>query len=136
MKKLIYLTLTLVIIACTSKTPEEQASEAALGYYTALLEGKTGELQAAKVCDDSIRYEYQGQLGKVYQHYVDDVQRLHQGLKAVRISDNQARHDSIRLQDGRWEKIIYTFLILSFNDSTDEQIVVPMVQRDGEWLIK
>ncbi len=136
MKKLIYLTLTLLLLACASKTPEEQATEAALDYYQTLLDGKADGLQAAKVTDDSICAEYQGQLGKVYQHYIDDMQRLHQGLKAVRISDNQARRDSILQKDGRWEQVIYAFLILSFNDSTEEQIAVPMVQRQEEWHIK
>ncbi len=136
MKQLICLTLTLLLIACASKTPEEQATEAALNYYQSLLDGKADGLQAAKVTDDSICAEYQGQLGKVYQHYIDDMQRLHQGLKAVRISDNQARRDSIQQKDGHWEQVIYAFLILSFNDSTEEQISVPMVQRQEEWYIK
>ena len=32
--------------------------------------------------------------------------------------------------------LVYAFLLLSYNDSTQEEITVPMVEVNGEWKIK
>ena len=53
----------------------------------------------------------------------------HGGLQSVAISSNVGRSDSTL-------RLTYAFLLLSFRDSTQEEISVPMVERNGEWLMK
>ncbi len=137
MRKLAYIFIAILLTACVSElTPEEQATEAALKYYNSILEGNADGLLAAKHSDDTLCPDYHRQLRKVYAHYFDDLQKVHQGVKCVRISENKAKRDSLKMKNGHWEPIVYAFLMLTFNDSTEEEISVPMVQRHGEWIIK
>lgn len=118
------------LMGCSEElTPEQQAANAAKEYYTRLLEGYPDGLLAAKVGSDEHPGDYSQQLKKAYKQYVVDIQRKHGGLQSVAISDNPSRLDTV-------QNIVYTFLILSFKDSTQEEITVPMVCREGEWLIK
>ena len=129
-------TLLLLLLACSSKTPEEAASEAALSYYNRILQGYPDGLLAAKAGSDSLPGDYRHQLKLSYQQYIKDLQRLHGGLQAVALSDNPARRDSFKLDGDKYEHVIYTFLLLSFRDSTKEEITIPMVEENGEWRMK
>ena len=130
-------TFLLLLVACSSKTPEEEASEAALSYYQRLLEGYPDGLLAAKAGSDSLPDDYRQQLKQNYLQYAKDMERLHGGLQAVAISENPARRDSITLHSTfHTQQVVYTYLLLSFRDSTKEEITVPMVQENGEWRIK
>ena len=40
------------------------------------------------------------------------------------------------MAEDQWQQVVYAFLLLQFRDSTQEEIVVPMVERDGEWVLK
>jgi len=127
-----YYLLILLFAYCscsTSLSPEEEAAQAALSYYNRLIEGYPDGLLAAKAGYDAMPASYRKQMAKVYEQYVADMTERHGGLCAVRLSGNAARRDSA-------QNVTYTFLILSFNDSTQEEITVPMTQRDGEWVIK
>ena len=58
-----------------------------------------------------------------------DMVSKHGGLTDVAVSPNIGRRDtSIH--------VTYAFLLLSFRDSTQEEIAVPMVEVDGEWRMK
>ena len=52
---------------------------------------------------------------------------MHQGINEIRIIN--ARRDSL---------LNYTnvFLMLCFNDSTNEQVSVPMIEHNGNWKMK
>ena len=128
--------LCIVLAGCSAKTPEEAASQAALSYYSRLLEGYPDGLLAAKAGSDSLPGDYRHQLKLSYQQYIKDLQRLHGGLQAVALSDNPARRDSFKLDGDKYQHVIYTFLLLSFRDSTKEEITVPMVEENGEWRMK
>ena len=139
MRKIYYFILTALLVAltaCSSKSPEEEASQAALSYYNRLLQGYPDGLLAAKAGSDSLPGEYREQLKMSYHQYAKDIERLHGGLKAVTISDNPARRDSIRQNGDQFQQIIYTYLLLTFCDSTKEEITVPMIQENGEWRMK
>lgn len=115
---------------CSSDpAPEELAAKAALSYYNRLLEGYPDGLTAAKAGADDLPSDYRAQLGKVYEQYVRDINLKHGGLRAVAVSDNVGRRDSV-------SGVVYAFLMLSFADSTQEEIVVPMVERNGAWYLR
>ena len=140
MKKLLAFSIGLLSlccwVSCSSQTPEEQAAQAALSYYQRLMEGYPDGLQAAKADNDSLPADYRDQRQKIFQQYAHDIEQKHGGLQAVCLSQNAARRDSFRAGEDQWQQVVYAFLLLQFRDSTQEEIVVPMVQREGEWVLK
>jgi len=141
MKRLIAFSIGLMAftcwVSCSNKlSPEEQAAQAALSYYNRILEGFPDGLQAAKADDGSLPDDYRKQRHLTYHQFVNDIQRQHGGLQSISISPNVARRDSIKAKDGQWQHVTYAFLLFTFRDSTQEEIVVPMVHQNGEWLLK
>ena len=117
----------LALLGCSQPTPEELASLAAKGYYDHLIHGEYESfLEGLDLLDDP---EYRSQLLDNYQQFMATQQSSHGGIREVRIV--RAKTDSIQLQP-------YTnvFLTLCFGDSTNEEIVVPMVERDGRWRMR
>ena len=141
MKKLLAFSIGLLSlccwVSCSSQTPEEQAAQAALSYYQRLMEGYPDGFQAAKSDNDSLPADYREQRQRIFQQYTHDIEQKHGGLQAVSLSQNAARRDSFRIAgEDQWQQVVYAFLLLQFRDSTQEEIVVPMVQREGEWVLK
>ena len=91
------------------------------GFPDGFLEGKAGY--------DSLPADYRQQLMKANEQYLQDIQQHHEGLHAVAISPNVGRRDSTL-------HLVYAFLLLSYNDSTQEEITVPMVEVDGKWKMR
>ena len=128
-KGLVFLALLLLMPGCKEVSPEQQAAEAALDYYSRLLEGYADGLLAAKAGADSLPDDYRSQLRQACEQYADDINTKHGGLQSVAISDNVGRTDSSL-------HVTYAFLVLSFRDSTREEVSVPMVLEDGVWKLK
>lgn len=120
------LCVVVMLAACAEQTPEEQATQAAKACYDRLLQGDTTALFHEKTVADSLPEDYKAWLRKAHSQYIADIRQKHGGLYAVGVSSNPARRDSTL-------NVVYTFLLLSFNDSTHEEICVPMVLKDGEW---
>ena len=59
--------------------------------------------------------------------YVYELKEEHNGVNDIRIVRSSA--DSV-------SKVTNVFLMLCFGDSVNEEIVVPMVEKDGKWLMK
>ena len=130
MKNVITSIVCLLMWGCSSMTPEEQAAQTALYYYQLLQEGKAVEFMEGKAGVEEIPNDYAEQLLKATELYISDIQTKHGGVQKVGLSDNAPRRDSIPQQ------VVYAFLILSYNDSTQEEITVPMVEQQGEWRMK
>lgn len=130
----------MVILGCKEVSREQQAAEAALSYYSRFLEGYPDGVVAGKAMVDSMDGDYRQQLAKAHEKYLADIKQKHGGLKNISISNNVGRSDSIEVRgqksEVRKEPIVYAFLLLTFCDSTQEEIVVPMVERDGDWLLR
>ncbi len=131
MKHLLYIAIAFVFLsACSSQgTPEEEAAKAAQSYYMLLADSMPEAFLNARVGADRLPEIYRAQMQKVYEQYICEVNAKHGGIREVRISNNVARHDSA-------QHLTYAFLMLCFGDSTQEEVMVPMVEVDGKWLMK
>ena len=116
--------------SCGNPTPEELASLAAKGYYEHLVRGEYKQFLEGK---ELLALDTIGTINRMEEQEVNLRQFMarqeneHRGIREVRISN--AKTDSI-------EKYTNVFLVLCFGDSTNEEIVVPMVERDGRWRMK
>lgn len=115
--------------ACEHKAPEPGAiaAQTAKAYYDYLLQGKYEEFIDGRYQPDSIPANYREQLITNARMYVGQMEAEHKGLKSVRVVSNKVdtSHHSAN-----------AFLILTYGDSTSEEIVVPMVERKGVWYMR
>ena len=123
----LFLFVLLALMACLGNHPEEKAAKAAKACYDMLLEGRYADFVAQTADADSLPEFYREQLEANIKMYVGQMQREHRGLKEVRIANCTA--DS----SGRAAN---AFLVLCFGDSTAEETVVPMIERNGKWLMR
>jgi hypothetical protein len=126
-RQLLIVLLCLVGFACSNPTPEELASLAAKGYYEHLVRGEYGHFLEGKAGVDSIPDDYREQLLTAYKQFVALQEKDHHGIREIRISN--VKTDTL-------QKYMNVFLVLCFGDSTNEEIVVPMVERNGSWRMK
>ena len=118
------------LMGCSEElTPEQQAAEAAQSYYQRLLDGYPDGFLVGKANYDQYPSDYRQQLVKANEQFVKDMKQKHNGLRAVAVSLNVGRTDTTL-------HVVYSFLLLSYGDSTQEEVIVPMVQVDGEWKMK
>ena len=128
MKNLLYLAIAfLVLSACSQTSPEEEAAKAAQGYYARLLDNSPEDFLKGRAGADSLPEGYREQLLTSYRQFMAQQNREHHGILDIRVSN--ATTDTA---------LNYTnvFLVLCFGDSVNEEIVVPMVERDGRWRMK
>lgn len=128
MKKLLYLFVAMVFVACTSSLDEgEVAARAAKEYYGYLLQGNIASFVDGHYRPDSIPDTYREQLITNTKMYVSQQNEEHRGIKDIRIVDTKTDMQ---------KHAANVFLVLSFGDSTSEEIVVPMVESGGVWYLR
>lgn len=130
MRKLVYLVLLVFLAlwaACSSPTREELASLAAKGYYQHLIEGDFDHFLEGRVMADSLPDDYRSQLIDGYSQFLAQQVKARGGINEVRIS--RAFTDST-------QQYTSVLLMLCYGDSTSEEVVVPMVERNGRWMMK
>ena len=128
MKKLLYLFVAMVIVACTSSLDEgEVAARAAKEYYGYLLQGNVASFVDGHYRPDSIPDIYREQLITNTKMYVNQQNEEHRGIKDIRIVDTKTDMQ---------KHAANVFLVLSYGDSTSEEIVVPMVESGGVWYLR
>ena len=119
-----------LLLACGSGTPEEMASLAAKGYDEHLMRGEYRQFLEGK---DFQALDTIGTIDRLKEHEINlrqfmaQQEKAHHGIREVRISNAQT--DTI-------QKVTNVFLVLCFGDSINEEIVVPMVERQGRWRMK
>ena len=126
MRKLICLVVLVIVAACSSPTKEELASLAAKGYYQHLIDGDYDHFLEGREFADSLPADYRSQLIDGYSQFMAQ-QQTRGGIREVRIS--RAFTDST-------QQYTSVLLMLCYGDSTTEEVVVPMVERDGRWMMK
>lgn len=118
----------LIVLGCSEVTPEEQASLAAKGYYEHLIHGEYEQfLQGKDGLKKQAEPEYWSQLVDNCHQFMHQQKESHRGIHEVRIVN--AKTDTL-------QKYVNVFMMLCFGDSTNEEVVVPMVDRDGRWYMK
>ena len=126
--------LLAVLAACGNATKEELAALAAKGYYDHLIHGEYEQfyegmdqrtLPDGTALSDEAAYRSQ-MLDNLRQFMARQAQE-HRGVLEVRVSN--ATTDTV-------QQLTNVFLVLCFADSTNEEIVVPMVERHGAWRMK
>ena len=116
----------LLLVSCGSTTPEQQAAESAKACYDFLIEDDAVRFLECKAGADTLSADYGEQLLAAVRQYQHDIKQKHGGLREVRIADDQSAFNTYQ----------QSMLILCYTDSTQEAIAVPMVERDGRWLMK
>ena len=128
MRKLVYLILIVIVVACsTGVSREEQAALAAKGYYTHLVQGEYEQFLEGRFMADSLPADYRSQLIEGYKQFVAQQMEARKGIQEVSVS--RAYTDSL----AGYTNVL---LILCYGDSTTEEVVVPMVERNGHWMMK
>ncbi len=131
MRKLVFLAglVSLVILgaACSSPTGEELAALAAKGYYQHLVQGEYEQFVEGRFMADSLPDDYRSQLIEGYKQFVAQQLEARKGIQEVSVS--RAYTDSL----AGYTNVL---LMLCYGDSTTEEVVVPMVERDGRWMMK
>lgn len=131
MKKLCILSLfgALVVLgACGSATKEELASIAAKGYYEHLVHGEYEQFyEGMDQREFTSEADYRSQMLDNLRQFMARQEKEHHGILEVRVSN--AATDTV-------QQFTNVFLVLCFGDSTNEEIVVPMVERNGSWRMK
>lgn len=119
--------LTLLLSCSSPLSPEQQAALAAEGYYRHLLAGEYDQFLEGRAGADSLPDSYREQLLTGYRQFMAQQQEKHDGITAVSVSN--VRTDSL-------DHYTSVFLLLCYGDSTQEEIVVPMVEHNGSWRMK
>ena len=134
MRKFAVIVLLAVLTACGSATKEELASLAAKGYYDHLIHGEYEQfyegLDHRTLSDGttlSTDSAYRSQMLDNLRQFMAQQEQAHRGVLEVRVSN--ATTDTV-------QQLTNVFLVLCFADSTNEEVVVPMVERHGAWRMK
>ena len=128
MRKLAVMVLLAVLAACGNATKEELAALAAKGYYDHLIHGEYEQFYEGM--DQRALSEepaYRSQMLDNLRQFMAQQEQAHRGILDVRVSN--ATTDTV-------QQFTNVFLVLCFGDSTNEEIVVPMVERNGAWRMK
>ena len=130
MRKFAYIAILIIIVcgaACSNPTREELASLAAKGYYQHLIDGDYDHFIEGHVMADSLPNDYRSQLNDAFAQFLAQQTSSRGGIREVRVS--RAFTDST-------QNYTSVLLMLCYGDSTTEEVVVPMIERDGRWMMK
>lgn len=107
--------------------PAQVAANAAQVYYDHLLQGHYADYVDGTWRPDSIPADYRQQLIDNAKMFASQMKTEHRGMKAVAI--NHATYDE-------QSQTANAYLTLTFHNGDVEQILVPMLYRDGLWWMR
>ena len=117
----------IVLCACGGVSDEERAALASEGYFRHLIKGEYEQFMEGKYGLDQTSEDYREQMLAAYKQHMAEQDSDHRGILDVHVST--AKTDtSLHCTN--------VFLIICYGDSTNEEIVVPMVERNGSWRMK
>ena len=120
--------LVFLVAACGGPSREELASLAAKGYYEHLIHGEYEQFyEGMDQRELSGEESYRSQMLDNLRQFMARQEQEHRGVLEVRVSN--ATTDTV-------QQLTNVFLGLCFGDSTNEEVVVPMVERHGAWRMK
>ena len=124
----LFLLLTIGFCACgDNQSPEEAAMKVALESYESLLEGDYEAFLNNRADMEDAPASFREQLLVAYKQFVRQQQELHTGITSFTVSHAQMDNTL---------QVMQVFMLVNYADNTQEEILVPMVERDGEWKMK
>lgn len=119
----------MLLVSCgdNSMKPEEIALQAAKVYYDRLLQGDYDAYVDGTLHGDSVPSAYRQQMVLNMQMFMERQEREHGGISTV--TPLRAVMDSST-------NTVNAFLTILYADSVQEEIVVPMMEREGVWYIR
>lgn len=120
--------LCAVCAACSSdiKTDEQAANTARL-YYDYLLQGQYDDFVAGIDGYDEMPESYRRQLTDNARMFMEQQNREHGGIERLRI---------MRADIDTETQTAQVFLVISYQDGSNEQIMVPMVRNGSLWMMR
>ena len=115
------------LMGCREASREDKAKEAAQEYYQALLEGDYQAFLDGRAHMDSTPDSFREQLLVAFKQFMHQQKEAHQGV--VSFVPTRVEEDSLL-------QVMQLFMMVNYADSTHEEIVVPMVEYQGKWMMK
>ena len=115
------------LMGCEEASREDKAKEAAQEYYQALLNGDYQAFLDGRAHMDSIPDSFREQLLVAFKQFMHQQQEAHQGVVSF---------VPTRVEDDSLLRVMQVFMMVNYADSTHEEIVVPMVEHQGKWMMK
>ena len=106
---------------------EKMVAATAKSYYDCLLVGRYDDYVAGIDGADSIPGSYREQLRDNVKMFLAQQRQSHKGIISFAVSDAEVDADGHTAN---------AFLIVNYADSVSEQIVVPLVEREGVWKMR
>ena len=120
--------LCVLLAACSSELKTDgQAANAARLYYDYLLQGQYDDFVAGLDGYDEMPDAYRRQLSDNARMFIAQQNSEHGGIERLRIMRADVDNDTQTAQ---------VFLVITYQDGGNEQIVVPMVRRGKLWLMR
>ena len=128
-KKVITIILMAVaFVACSSELKtDELAANTARAYYDYLLQGQYDDFVAGMDGYDGMPESYRQQLADNARMFVTQQKKEHGGIERLRVMKSEVDNDTQTAQ---------VYLVITYRDNLNEQILVPMVRRNGLWLMR
>ena len=121
------LIVVLALMACSKPEASEVAGQTAKLYYDYLLQGRYRDFVAGMNFPDSIPEQYRSQLVDNAKMYIAQQNKEHRGIQEIgvlKVSADTAQHTAS------------VFLSFTYSDGNVEQVLVPMVERNGIWYMR
>lgn len=109
------------------ETPETLAMQSAQDSYEQLLAGNYEAFLSGRIDADSLPTGYRNELLIAYKEFCHQQKSKHGGIRSI--TANRAVLDTA-------QHLVQVFMTIDYTDSLKEKIVVPMVERNGEWKMK
>jgi thioredoxin-related protein len=113
--------------ACSEKHEDDKAAMAAKNYYSMLIEGKYAEFIDATVNTGNLPRSYKEQLVTNIKQFASVQKEERGGIKDVKVVSSTYNKKKTAAD---------VLLVLCYKDSASEEVVVPMVEKDGKWLMR
>lgn len=133
-KQPLFLLVFAVSLLCGCKdraVPEETGTvppdSVALGYYNLRVSGRYADYVRAMASCDKATPAYRAGIEKMLRHHQTQINREKQGVSHVEVLRTEMHHG---------DRLAQVFLQVTYNDSTKEEVLFPLVHDGQRWRIQ
>ena len=138
MRKALYILwigMVVALMSCSEPKKDMAAANAAKEFYDSLVARNVSFFVRGTYLADTIPDGYREQLEASAKMLLARIGELHHGVNGVTVVD--CINDTVNADGNKAGiRVADAFLMLNFNDSTNEEIVVPMILHKGKWLMR